>query len=127
MREAYDLAAKRSQWSEIQNKSNYDKIARSTVLQPGDRVLVHNLSERGGPGKLKSFWEKEIHRVVKQISGDIPVYHAVSERDSSQNVRNLHRNHFFPCDELPLDNDPMKNPAKKNTYQPKCDIRNCRI
>ena len=66
MGEAYDLAAKRSQRSQLQNKSNYDKNARSMVLQPGDRVLVRKLSERGGPGKLRSFWEKEIYRVVKQ-------------------------------------------------------------
>ena len=83
MREAYGLAAKHSQRFQLQNKSNYDKNARCTDLQPGDRVLVRNLSERGGPGKLRSFWEKEIHRIVRQISGDIPVYYVVSERDSS--------------------------------------------
>ena len=55
MHQAYELAAKRSEKSQQQNKSSYDKTARSTVLQPGDRVLVRNVSERGGPGKLRSF------------------------------------------------------------------------
>ena len=54
MKEAYDLAAKRSHQSNTRGKMYYNKNANSAVLQPGDRVLVHNLRERGGPGKLRS-------------------------------------------------------------------------
>ena len=81
MQEAYDIAAKRTQHSQQQNKESYDKKVRSTVLQEGDHVLVRNLTERGGPGKLRSFWEKDIHRVVKRLGDHSPVYQLVSERE----------------------------------------------
>ena len=104
MKEAYDIAAKRTQRSQQQNKENYDKKVRSTVLQEGDRVLVRNLTERGGPSKLRSFWEKEIHRVVKRLGDHSPVYQLVSERDPKSKVRTLHRNLLLPCDDLPFEN-----------------------
>lgn len=37
-----------------------------TVLKQSDRVLVRNIKQRGGPGKLRSHWEEQIHVVLKQ-------------------------------------------------------------
>ena len=39
-------------------------LVRSSVLKPSDRVLVRNLSERGGLGKLRLFWQDDIHQRV---------------------------------------------------------------
>lgn len=54
MTEEYELAGKKSRETGTKSKHRYDRFVCSSVLQPGDRVLVHNLSARGGPGKLRS-------------------------------------------------------------------------
>ena len=54
MKHAYQLAAKHSHSSGEKAKGYHDQKVRHATLQIGDRVLVRNLSERGGPGKLRS-------------------------------------------------------------------------
>ena len=43
-------------------------------------MLVRNLSERGGPGKVRSFWEDDIHLVIKRKGSESPVYEIKPER-----------------------------------------------
>ncbi|KAK3745483.1 hypothetical protein QZH41_007548 [Actinostola sp. cb2023] len=74
MTEAYSQALKSTSHSAQRAKQHYDKRIRSSVLEPGDRVLVRNLTPRGGPGKLRSYWEKDIHVVVRRKSPESPVY-----------------------------------------------------
>ena len=65
-------------------------------------MLVRNLSERGRSGKLRSFWEDDIHVVIKWKS---PVYETKPERGEGRKNRVLHRNLLLPCDYLPSDAD----------------------
>lgn len=66
MKEAYDIASKTIKKTTARGKINYDQKRQSSVLFPGDRVLVRNMSEHGGPGKLRSYWEEQIHIVASQ-------------------------------------------------------------
>ena len=79
MQEAYSLALKSATKSAIRGKRNYDKRVRSSALQVGDRVQVRNLTPCGGPGKLRAFWEDEIHVVIARKGEGSPVYDVRSE------------------------------------------------
>ena len=35
-----------------------------SILKIGDRVLVMNVLERGGPGNLRRYWEQAIYEIV---------------------------------------------------------------
>ncbi|KAK3721270.1 hypothetical protein QZH41_002027 [Actinostola sp. cb2023] len=102
MTEAYSQALKSTSHSAQRAKQHYDKRIRSSVLEPGDRVLVRNLTPRGGPGKLRSYWEKDIHVVVRRKSPESPVYDLRPEGGRGRD-RTLHRNLLLPCDYLPAD------------------------
>ena len=102
MSEAYELASKRANEGSDRAKQRYDHHVRSSVLHPGDRVLVRNLSERGGPGKLRSHWEDRIHVVISRKGEDSPVYEVKPETGPG-GTRILHRNLLLPCNHLPVD------------------------
>ena len=63
----------------VRAKAYYDHKVHSSVLRPGDSVLIKILSERGGPGKLRFFWEEKVYLVVKQKAPDSPVYEVEPE------------------------------------------------
>uniref|UniRef100_A0A8C6LDR0 Gypsy retrotransposon integrase-like protein 1 n=1 Tax=Nothobranchius furzeri TaxID=105023 RepID=A0A8C6LDR0_NOTFU len=115
MQQAYTIAKENAQKAAQSNKRIYDTKVRSSVLSPGDRVLVRNLTPRGGPGKLRNYWEDSIYTVVRQVGNDIPVYELRPESGKGR-ARILHRNHILPCDHLPLEGRmPTSAKSKKKT------------
>lgn len=101
MRQAYEIASKTAAREALRGKKGYDKKIHRVDLLPGGRVFVRNLSERGGPGKLRSYWENKVHVVLKRRSKDSPVYEVAPEGGGKSRV--LHRNLLLPCDSLPLE------------------------
>ncbi|KAL6490134.1 hypothetical protein MHYP_G00004790 [Metynnis hypsauchen] len=102
VQEAYAIARQNAHKAASRSKRNYDKKVRSSVLYPGDRVLVRNLTPRGGPGKLRNHWEDIIHVVVRQVNKEVPIYELRPEKGKGK-LRVLHRNLLLPCDQLPLE------------------------
>ena len=118
MKEAYELAAKRSQLSGMKGKKHYDRRGSGPVLKQGDRVLVRNLRERGCPGKLRSYWEDTIYRVVSRKGEGSPVYEV--ETEAGEGLRRvIHRNLLLPFNDLPFAVKPEKTPRGSSRRKPK--------
>ena len=104
MKEAYQLAFQHSN-----KRKTKDVIRRNAkrqclaTLEPGDRVLIRNLSERGGTGKMRSYWKEKIYIIVCSIGNDPVVYKIRPEHDPKGETRIAHRKMLMHCDNL-LDN-----------------------
>ncbi|KAK3526917.1 hypothetical protein QTP86_004714 [Hemibagrus guttatus] len=102
-------------------KHGYDRKIHGADLQPGNKVLVRNCGERGGPGKLRSYWEDRVHVVTKRKYEDGPVY-VVKPECGPGVARVPHRNMLLPCDFLPVDNScheksKTQSKRKRDTHQ----------
>ena len=95
---AYKLVQENTKKAAAKNKGYYDKRAKASTLQKGDRVLVRKVAIKGKQ-KLADRWEPGVY-VVKSKLKDIPVY-VVEEEGRSGKTRTLHRNLLLSCGSLP--------------------------
>lgn len=116
MKDAYEIVRKRTGHQLRARRERERKKVHSSTLNPGDRVLVRNLSERGGPAKLRAYWEDKIHIVVERKGEDSPVYKVKPEGGGGR-VRVLHRNLLLPCHFL--EQQPANTENKRNSRNPR--------
>ena len=102
MQDAHRLAADKAGHSATKSRMQYNKKFRTSELKQGDRVLVKNLLEKGGPGNLRSFWENTIYEVVAGKDPNNSVY-TVKPLHMQGRQRVLHRNLLLPCTYLPYE------------------------
>ena len=91
MRQAYETANRQSMQSKSKDVEQHNgKRLRASILLPGDRVLMWNISEQGGTGKLRSFWENKVHIVWKTYGGNPLLYRVQAQNDPNGRTRSLH-------------------------------------
>merc|ERR1712048_69294 len=97
LKEAYKIASSNSQKQNQSSKMNFDKRAKLSTLQVGDRVLVKNTKmNKEGPSKLVTYWEQAIYVIVEVMDGGV-VYKV--KKDGKGKGRVLHRNMIFLVDD----------------------------
>ena len=75
MKQAYDIAKRKSDERKGRDRKRRDQQKPlSTSLQKGDRVLIRNLTPRGGTGKMRAYWEDDLAVVLTPIGDDSVVY-----------------------------------------------------
>lgn len=119
MQEANTIAVENMKKCERGGQRNYNQCTWSSALVPGDHILVRNLTPRGGPGKMRSYWEDMIY-VIRGRKGPDPkssVY-VVKPRQETGRERVLHHKLLLPCPYL------VEEPGVSNSNLTKKDSGN---
>jgi hypothetical protein len=89
LREAYAIVDAMNRKEVTRQKRYYDRKCRAAVLEEDDVVLVRQ-DHREGRKKLTDRWNSKLHRIVRRMGEDSPVYEV--EDCDTHRVRCLHRN-----------------------------------
>ena len=127
MREAYQIVRERSLARKQKDINRRKKDGKKILgdLMVGERVLVRNVRERGGPGKIRSHWEQKVY-VVKEKKSEV-VYTVIGEGEQNETKsRVLHRNMLLPVSQWFMFEKPSKgkrNPKEKvnSDQQAECE------
>ena len=104
MSQAYKIASTNSSCRKHKDIArNYHKGPLTAVLEKSEGVLIKNLSETGGAGKMRSFREDKVHVVTENLNSENMTYKVQPENDLNGKICTLHRNMLLSCDGL-LDN-----------------------
>ena len=96
---AYKSANENIEKAANYNKTNYDKKVHGNELKVEDKVLIRNMREKGGTGKLRSHWERQVFKIIKKKE-DLPVY-IIKNINNNKDTRTVHRNMLMECNDLP--------------------------
>ena len=99
MKEAFEIANEKIKKAAEYNKKYYDGKIKYVEVNVGDKVLLRN-KETGGPGKLRSFWERKIYEIIWK-DDVVPVY--TVRGLGEKKTKNVHRNMMMKANDLPLD------------------------
>ena len=91
MKGAFEVALAKStrrEEKDVQRKLKSGPCLGTT--EPGDKMLVRNLSPGRGPGKSRWFWEKEVAEVLQRHEND--VIYPIKTISQAEKVWTLHRN-----------------------------------
>lgn len=117
MKEAYEIAGKCTEKQRGWDKRRLDNRKQTQALETGDRVLVKN-TQTGGPGKLRSFWEKAVYEVVECRGDNNGVIYKVKKiGETAEKTRILHRNMLMCCNSLPLQENEISKEAESRKSQ----------
>lgn len=116
MTDAYKIAKERCDKVKKYAEDAWRKRKIANRLEPGDRVLVRNKRQLGGPGKLRSCWEQDVF-VVRKSREDGVVYE-IENLSKGNDKRALHRNMLLPCDLLEDPPAEAEQPLKQTTQKP---------
>ena len=97
---AYRNAQEQAKKTGAVYKHYYDETARSSVLMPGDLVLVQKVGVKG-KHKIGDKWEHDPYIVISQPNDDIPVYEVRRDNSRAKKTRLLHRTLLLPFVGLP--------------------------
>ena len=100
MEQAFKFANQNIEKSANYNKRYYDRKVQGNELKVKDQVLVKNVREKGGTGKLRSHWERNVFRIVEK-KDELPVY-VIENVNNKKDIRTVHRNLLMECNELPI-------------------------
>ena len=84
---------------------------------------MRNLSDRGGPGKRKAYWEEQIRVVVER--GE-PVYEVYPEGTDGEK-RVLHKNLLLPNEFLPVTQEQNSQAGDRIWSTPKISVKAHRV
>ena len=118
MKEAFKIAGENITKSSKYNKHHYDKKVKSILIEKDDRVLVRNVREKGGTGKLKNFWEPNVF-VVEEVDSNLPVY-KIRNINKKSDKRVVHRNLLKKCNDLPIE---LFEPEDGKRSKPKPEVK----
>lgn len=107
MRDAFQVVNHHMQQAGDANKRRYDARVRSVRIADGDHVLIRN-TEKGGTGKLRSWWEDKIY-VVEESYDHVPVF-VISPLGGGKS-KTVHRNMLMICLLSCLHNHLRRTPA----------------
>ena len=97
---AYRKAQEQAKKTGAVYKHHYDETVRSSVLMPGDLVLVQKVGVKG-KHKIGDKWEHDPYIVISQPNDDIPVYEIRRDNSRAKKTRLLHRTLLLPFVGLP--------------------------
>ena len=89
MKQAYCIAASKSKERKANDKNGRSKGTCLGSLDIGDAVLLRNCTERGGTGKLRSYWENDIFVIVDCRGEDNLVYEVWPEKSPDGTERRV--------------------------------------